>query len=378
MQEFTLTIRSTNDDPPSFLDVPHFGTYDRGETSSAYFRIVDYDSPDDPITVRATSLDQALVPDGNITITGTGEQRTITVRPAPWAAGTTQLRITGSNGSGESSIEVPFTVRGRFKSDFDGDGKNDLLWQDINSGSLAVWLMDGTTMRSRELLYPARVPDTNWRIAGVGDFNADGKPDIVWQEQTQGWVGIWLMNGLTLLSSTTLSPASWERVSDTNWKIAAVVDINNDGKHDLLWQEQTQGWLATWLLDGLTVTSSIALTPERVPDTNWKVVATGNMNGDLKADLIWQHMVDGSLAAWLMDGTTLLESIPLTPSYVSDVNWRIVASWPDFGYGPQLVWQHQSQGWLALWSTSYGKLRHSIALTPERVPETNWKIVGPK
>jgi len=28
--------------------------------------------------------------------------------------------------------------------DFDGDGKSDILWQN-NSGQAAVWLMDGTT-----------------------------------------------------------------------------------------------------------------------------------------------------------------------------------------------------------------------------------------
>jgi hypothetical protein len=51
---------------------------------------------------------------------------------------------------------------------------------------------------------------------GLGDFNADGKPDILWQHQTGGYLGVWLMNGTTLGSATYVTPQS---VTDTQWKI---------------------------------------------------------------------------------------------------------------------------------------------------------------
>lgn len=265
------------------------------------------------------------------------------------------------------------------KNDFNGDGNMDLLWQNISDGYLATWSLNGTSLMSSDLLSPNRVSDNNWRIVGTGDFNGDYKPDIVWQEQTQGWVGIWLMNGTTLLSSTTLSPAARERVADTNWKIAGVMDLNNDNRVDILWQEQTQGWLVAWLLNGTTVMSSVALNPERVPDTNWKIVASGDFNADNKTDLIWQNMATGYLAAWLMDGLNLVESVLLSPRYVTDVNWKIVASGDvDKDGKPDLIWQDQSQGWLAIWLMNGTTLSSSVGFNPERVPDTNWKIVGPK
>ena len=267
----------------------------------------------------------------------------------------------------------------RARSDFNGDGRADLLWQHAADGYLAAWTMNGTSLVSSDLLSPSSVGDTNWKIVGSGDFNSDGKPDLVWQEQTQGWVGVWLMNGRTLISSTTLSPSNFERVADTNWKIAAVVDINNDGKADILWQDQRQGWLAAWLLNGLSVVSSVGLNPERVGDTNWKIVGSGDFNGDGKKDLLWQDGANGYLAAWLMNGVNLVDSVLLSPNAVRDTNWRIVAV-ADFDADGKtdLAWQEQSQGWLAIWLMNGTSLKSSVGLSPERVPDTGWKIVGPR
>jgi hypothetical protein len=61
-----------------------------------------------------------------------------------------------------------------------------------------------------------------------------------------------------------------------------------------------------------------------VDDTNWRIVATGDYNGDGKADLIWRHQVTGMMAAWLMNGTAVSESVFITPDTVADTGWKIV------------------------------------------------------
>ena len=40
----------------------------------------------------------------------------------------------------------------------------------------------------------------NWVVQAVGDFNGDGKADILWRQNGTGNASIWLMNGGTVLA----------------------------------------------------------------------------------------------------------------------------------------------------------------------------------
>jgi hypothetical protein len=51
---------------------------------------------------------------------------------------------------------------------------------------------------------------------GTGDFNGDGKTDIVWRHKTAGENAVWLMDGVNY-SSLVLLP----QVPDTNWGVVA-------------------------------------------------------------------------------------------------------------------------------------------------------------
>ena len=75
-----------------------------------------------------------------------------------------------------------------------------------------IWLLNGTTWSSSVSL--TEVSDTNWEIGGTGDFNGDGKTDIVWRNKATGDNVIWLLDGTTWSSSVLLTG-----VSDTNWEI---------------------------------------------------------------------------------------------------------------------------------------------------------------
>jgi hypothetical protein len=48
-------------------------------------------------------------------------------------------------------------------------------------------------------------------IAETGDFNLDGKSDILWRDTRTGAAGIWFMSGMQVEQSASLGtmPSSW-------------------------------------------------------------------------------------------------------------------------------------------------------------------------
>jgi hypothetical protein len=101
-------------------------------------------------------------------------------------------------------------------------------------------------------------------------------------------------------------------------------DFDGNGSRDLVWQHQADGRIAVWYMNGLSLVAGVATNPARVPDTNWKIRAVGDLNGDGHPDLVWQYVTDGRVSAWLMNGITQTTGTSLSPSRVSDTNWHIV------------------------------------------------------
>ena len=81
------------------------------------------------------------------------------------------------------ATSMPSTWHVAGVGDFDGNGKSDILWQNDN-GSVAIWDNGQIGHTHRD-----RVP-SSWHIAGVGDFDGNGKSDIVWHNDN-GAIAIW-------------------------------------------------------------------------------------------------------------------------------------------------------------------------------------------
>ena len=127
--------------------------------------------------------------------------------------------------------------------------------------------MNGTQVMSTSMLSIPRVADTSWRIRAAGDTNGDGRADLLWQHTATGELGVWFLSGSIVTGAFRLSI---DVMTDNNWRIAGVRDVNADGRADILWQHAT-GSLATWFLQGRTVVGTAMLNPSGITDPAWRV-----------------------------------------------------------------------------------------------------------
>jgi hypothetical protein len=274
------------------------------------------------------------------------------------------------------NVSQPDGTRNSTTADFNGDGHADLVWHHQGDGRISVWHMNGVSLISGTLLTPDRVADTHWKIVGVWDPNGDGSPDLLWRNDANGSLANWRLQGTTRISGDPLSPGA---VADLNWQIAAVADLNHDGRLDLVWQHVTQGLLSVWLMNGTTLVDGRLLTPSSVADTNWRIVGSGDFNLDGNADLVWQHRTSGQASIWFMNGTNLVNGVLLSPPGVADTNWQIRAVTDLNTDGqPDLVWQNVATGYLAAWLMNGTSMVEGIYLSPSQVADTGWRIVGPR
>ena len=102
--------------------------------------------------------------------------------------------------------------------DFNGDGKGDILWRD-SSGNVVIWFMNGTTIQTSTVGNVS----TNWAIVG-----ADMNGEIFWRNNVTGEVGIWVMNSSQVVQTVDLGAVP------LNWQIAGVGDFDGNGSTDIL------------------------------------------------------------------------------------------------------------------------------------------------
>jgi hypothetical protein len=202
-----------------------------------------------------------------------------------------------------SSAGIPgWTIVGT--ADFDKDGHPDIVWQNDATRQVVVWYMggpQGDTMLQWDYLSTNGVP--GWTVVGAGDFNNDGHPDIVWQNDSTREATVWYMGGaqgLTLLSWNYLST-----VDLPGWRIAAVGDINRDGQPDLVWQNDSTRQVTVWYMGGTSGNTMLGwsyISASGVP--GWSVVGASDFDADGILDIVWQNDATRQVTVWYMGGAS--------------------------------------------------------------------------
>lgn len=173
----------------------------------------------------------------------------------------------------------------------------------------------------------------------------------------------------------TLSPIA-RSIPDQNWKLQTTGDLNGDGQDDILLRHFAAGQnLAFYMNPGGTSIQSEALIGRRVEDPNWSMVGTGDFNNDGHVDIILRNQTADQIVAWYMDGQGNILSESLVGRGFGDNSWSIVAS-EDFTGDNQtdLLLQHQAAGQILLWEMDGARIL-SESLVGRQI-DSNWLVEG--
>ncbi|MGA2599445.1 MAG: FG-GAP-like repeat-containing protein, partial [Bryobacteraceae bacterium] len=226
-------------------------------------------------------------------------------------------------------------------TDFDRNGVPDLVWQNDVSSQVSVHYYGGAGGASQiGWAWLAQTGTPGWHVVAVADFNGDGIPDLVWQNDTTRQVVVHYYGGT---GGATYMGWNWlNQAGMPGWHVAGAADFNGDGVPDLVWQNDTTRAVSVNYYGGAggaILQSTAWLNQTGAP--GWSVAAIADFNGDGVPDLVWQN--DATSAANVhyyggIGGTTDQSWKWLNQAGVAGWHIKLAADFNGDGY-PDLVWQ---------------------------------------
>jgi ELWxxDGT repeat protein len=193
--------------------------------------------------------------------------------------------------------------------DFDGDGRDDILWREV--GGYNFMYSQFNVVTGAVVQNAVTGLGIDWKVAGVADFDGDGKADIFWRN-INGYNAMWLMDGPKVKRVLNVSGIG------NDWTLAGIADFDRDGRPDLFWRN-IAGYNGIWFMK-VNVVDRVVNVAGVTPD--WRVVGTGDYNGDGFADILWEQTVNGTRVVWLLNAGAYSGEAVLPGT--GDIGWQVV------------------------------------------------------
>jgi hypothetical protein len=265
--------------------------------SPAYGKAADFDS--DGVSDMIAQSSKTGYLEG--TSMGTGDS-TLLVKCRERSNGTSRCRPLRMNGK-------RWMIVGN--GDYDGDGVADILFRRHRkgvqrTGPVSVFFMDGNRVREivklswekcrerrngslRCRMVKAR-PKKGWQIVGSGDYNADGRSDVLLHNAVENKLDLWTMVNGDGTYVSELLPDDFGNAAE----VIASGDFDGDGMSDILWRDLESGDVDIW---GLTKDSTLG--PLEGGGNPWSAIGAGDFDGDEIDDVLLREADTDRLAVRL-------------------------------------------------------------------------------
>jgi hypothetical protein len=252
--------------------------------------------------------------------------------------------------------------------DYNGDGKADVLWRS-NAGDLYVYKSDAgsaVSFTGQSISYV----DPVWAVVPqAGDFNGDGRADILFRNSATGEVYVW--NSQAGGEAVNFLGQSLGTIG-ADWAIKAVGDFNGDGRSDILWRSDA-GDVYVWLD---SPSGPPAMTGQSISSVgnDWSLIGVGDFNGDGRDDVLWRH-TDGEFYVWNSQTDSAAVNFAGQSLGAVGLDWSVAAIGDYDGDGRADVLFRNADGRVYLWNSNdtgpVGFTGQGLGTTP-----TDWHILS--
>ncbi len=271
--------------------------------------------------------------------------------------------------------------------DLNSDGNEDLLYQEPSKGIVRLTTVSSDGRKGTSSHSLGGRTTKNHRILGTGDFDADGKIDLLWWNlsDTSRQLGFWYVNADNYSHDRRMEADTDLPALDPNvYDLAAVGDFNGDGTSDIIFHRKNAtgsnpGGVIYWTIktDG-TIKQSGTLA--NVPYEDYDLVGAGDFNGDGVSDILFHNKLTGGLAYWHLkpDGNGVKYDQTGTFEFASYNDWRVVGIGDmDADGNSDLLFHRKSTGSVSYWLiNSSGTGRKSYGAYTKTRPSPNYRILG--
>ena len=221
-------------------------------------------------------------------------------------------RIADASGSVALPTETEYRLAGI--GDFNGDGMDDVMLRRDDTNRWYYYPMDG-----REVLEGqgevAMTRNADWRFLATGDLNGDGRDDVLLRHAKNHRWYYYPMDGRSVAAGRGTANLTRGRL----WRFKAIADLNGDGKDDVLVRNANGRWYY-YPMDGRRVVAGRGYA-NLTDNVDWRFAGAGDFNADTKDDVLLRRP-DGRWYYYPMDGRRYITGEQRVASITPNLDWR--------------------------------------------------------